>query len=86
MRCLKAWLHPGQLTEQDLVLLATNNNPDVTTACGGSHWCARSKLGISVVYFAVSGEAAFIRKPVTTRTSLHFQRHAHLSLFVLRKH
>lgn len=58
MRCLKARLHPGQLTEQDLVLLAANNNPDVTTACGGSHWCVRSKLKTPALWLPVSGEAA----------------------------
>ena len=59
MRCLSARLHPGQLTEHDLVLLAVNNNA-VTTACGGSHWCVRSKLKTPALRFAVSGEPHFI--------------------------
>ena len=29
----------GQLKEQELVFLAVNDNPDVSAACGGSHWC-----------------------------------------------
>ena len=60
MRCLSARLHPGQLTEHDLVFLAVNNNPDVTTACGGSHWCVRSKLETPALLCAVSGEPHFI--------------------------
>ena len=67
MRCLKAWLHPGQLKEQELVLLAVNNNADVTTACGGSHWCARSKLTPALCL----GRQHLVAKPVT-RTSLHW--------------
>ncbi len=34
----------GQLKKQELVFLAVNDNPDVSAACGGSHWCRPSAI------------------------------------------
>jgi len=63
---------PGQLKEQELVLLAVNANPDVSAACGGSHWCRHPPWRCTLpaeqskyVSFAASAAAADLTQGLT---------------------